>query len=198
MTLEDVKALMESVLRIHERDPNFPHTVIMRIQEFLENDDVFENPEKHEELIQEMKLEAALITNDSPYAEVRAVVDNKDDPSTPCSTVRAWTIGVFFSFFLAFVNQLFSVRQPAISIESNVVQLLAYPIGKAWERWMPDYRFTIPYFGEHSLNPGKFNKKEHMLIAIMANTAKSLPYTQYIVWTQVSISSRCSVSEFGD
>lgn len=24
-----------------------------------------------------------------------------------------------------------------------------------------------------------------MLIAIMANTAQSLPYTQYIVWTQV-------------
>ena len=49
---------------------------------------------------------------------------------------------------------------------------------------MPDRRFRM--FGrEHSLNPGKFNKKEHMLIAIMANTAKSLPYTQYIVWTQV-------------
>jgi OPT family oligopeptide transporter len=131
-----------------------------------------------------MKIEAALITNDSPYAEVRAVVDNKDDPNTPCSTVRAWTIGLFFSFFLAFVNQLFSVRQPAISIEANVVQLLAYPIGKAWEKLVPDYKFKL--FGySHSLNPGPFNKKEHMLIAIMANTAKSLPYTQYIVWTQV-------------
>jgi len=49
---------------------------------------------------------------------------------------------------------------------------------------MPDWRFTL--FGtQHSFNPGPFNKKEHMLIAIMANTAKSLPYTQYIVWTQV-------------
>ncbi|KAM7211152.1 putative opt oligopeptide transporter [Rhypophila decipiens] len=120
----------------------------------------------------------------TPYAEVRAVVDNHDNPSTPCSTVRAWVIGLFFSFFLAFINQLFSIRQPAISIESNVVQLLAFPLGKAWEKWVPDYRFRL--FGtEHSLNPGPFNKKEHMLIAIMANTAKSLPYTQYIVWTQV-------------
>lgn len=131
-----------------------------------------------------MKIEAALITNNSPYAEVRAVVDNKDEPSTPCSTIRAWTIGVIFSVLLAFINQLFSVRQPMISIESNVVQLLAYPFGKAWERWMPNYEFTL--FGRrHGLNPGPFNKKEHMLIAIMANTAKSLPYTQYIVWTQV-------------
>lgn len=57
-------------------------------------------------------------------------------------------------------------------------------MGKAWERWVPDWSFTL--FGtRHSFNPGPFNKKEHMLIAIMANTAKSLPYTQYIVWTQV-------------
>jgi hypothetical protein len=34
-------------------------------------------------------------------------------------------------------------------------------------RVLPDKRFKL--FGkEHSLNPGKFNKKEHMLITIMA------------------------------
>ncbi|KAK0710727.1 OPT oligopeptide transporter protein-domain-containing protein [Lasiosphaeris hirsuta] len=184
LTLERVRELMVSVLKIHERDPNFPHSILKRIQEFMENEAIFENPEKHEDIIEEMKLEAALITNNSPYAEVRAVVDNKDDPSTPVSTIRAWTIGIAFSVLLAFINQLFSIRQPAISIESNVVQLLAYPLGKAWEHWMPTGEFTL--FGrKHFLNPGKFNKKEHMLIAIMANTAKSLPYTQYIVWTQV-------------
>jgi predicted lipoprotein len=70
------------------------------------NEDILDNPEKHQEIIWEMKLEAALITNNSPYAEVRAVVDNKDDPSTPCSTIRAWTIGIFFSVILAFINQV--------------------------------------------------------------------------------------------
>lgn len=176
--------LMTNVLRIHERDPNFPHIIIERIQDFLGNEDIFTNPEKHEALIFEMKLEAALITNNSPYAEVRAVVDNKDDPTTPCSTVRAWAIGVLLSVFLAFVNQLFSIRQPTISISANVAQLLAFPLGRGWEKWMPAWEFTL--FGQtHNLNPGRFNKKEHMLIAIMANTAQSLPYTQYIVWTQV-------------
>lgn len=141
-----------------------------------------------------MKLEAALITNNSPYAEVRAVVENTDDPTTPCSTVRAWTIGLFFSVILALINQLFSIRQPAILVDANVAQLLSYPIGKAWERFMPDWRFTL--FGvQHSLNPGPFNKKEHMLIAIMANVAQSIPYTQYIIWTQVLPQvSRCSRS----
>lgn len=36
-----------------------------------------------------MKLEAALITVNSPYAEVRAVVDNHDDVNIPCGTIRA-------------------------------------------------------------------------------------------------------------
>ena len=53
-----------------------------------------------------MKIEAALIQSNSPYAEVRAVVDNTDDPSTPCSTIRSWTIGILFSVVLAFVNQV--------------------------------------------------------------------------------------------
>ena len=49
---------------------------------------------------------------------------------------------------------------------------------------VPNWSFTL--FGtSHYLNPGRFNKKEHMLIAIMANTAKSIPYTQYIIWSQV-------------
>ncbi|KAI1874910.1 uncharacterized protein JN550_002339 [Neoarthrinium moseri] len=184
MTLEGVKALVENVYKIHSRDPNFPHSVLMKIEEFLSTEGLFENPEKHEELIWEMKLEAALVTNNSPYAEVRGVVENHDDTSQPSSTVRAWAIGIFFSVALSAINQLFSVRNPPISVTSNVAQLLAYPIGKAWEKVMPDWRFTL--FGvQHSLNPGRFNKKEHMMIALMATVAQSLPYTQYIVWTQV-------------
>lgn len=74
---------MESVLKVHDLDPNFPTSVLDKIKIFLGNPDVFENPQKHLDLIREMKVEAALITNNSPYAEVRAVVDNTDDPDTP-------------------------------------------------------------------------------------------------------------------
>jgi predicted lipoprotein len=120
---------MKAVQKQHQRDPNFPHSVLIRIDEFLANDDIIENPEKHGALIWEMKLETALITNNSPYAEVRAVVDNTDDPSLPVSTIRAWVIGLIFSGLLGFVNQLFSIRQPRIYIDSNVAQLLAFPLG---------------------------------------------------------------------
>lgn len=197
MSLEEVRALMGNVLKQHDNDPNFPFIILEKVRDFLgksrhisfrpictgnnpfqitANEDVIENPEKHEDLIYEMKLEAALITNNSPYSEVRAVVDNHDDPSTPCSTIRSWVIGLGFSILLGFINQLFSIRQPTIMVLANVAQLLSFPIGKAWEKTLPDVGFTL--FGvRHSLNPGPFNKKEHMLITIMANVAYQTPYT---------------------
>ncbi|KAI6363790.1 hypothetical protein MCOR07_005417 [Pyricularia oryzae] len=183
MTNDEVKSILLDVVKIHNDDPNFPFPVLEKIRGFIANPAVFENPEKHEELFAEMKLEAALITNNSPYSEVRAVVDNHDDPSLPVSTVRAWVIGMIFSVLLAFINQLFSIRQPSILVASNVAQILSYPLGKLWEKVMPDYGVNM--FGSRiSLNPGPFNKKEHMLVTIMANVAYSTPYTNNIIWAQ--------------
>jgi OPT family small oligopeptide transporter len=101
----------------------------------------------------------------------------------PCSTIRAWTIGIIYVAAGVLINQLFYIRQPAITLESNVAQLLAYPAGKAWEKLMPNWEFTL--FGHrHNLNPGKFNKKEHMLITIMANVGFKTPYTTDIILSQ--------------
>ncbi|KAK8848374.1 opt oligopeptide transporter [Apiospora arundinis] len=179
MSLAEVKALMEDVLKMHDHDPNFPIAIIEKIRQFLGNEAVSRHPEQHEELVYEMKLEAALITNNSPYAEVRSVVSNRDDPEMPCGTIRAWVIGLFFAAILGFINQFFSVRQPAIQLMANVAQLLSFPIGKAWERFMPHATvFGLP------LNPGHFSKKEHMLITIMANVGYQAPYTANIIWVQ--------------
>ncbi|KAI1452673.1 OPT-domain-containing protein [Annulohypoxylon moriforme] len=183
LTLEEVRPMMERVLIIHENDPNFPFSIIQRIRAFLGNTDIFQNPEKHAVLVEEMKLEAALITVNSPYAEVRAVVDNHDDVNMPCGTIRAWIIGLGFSVLLAFINQLFSIRQPTITVQANVAQLLAFPIGKAFERLLPDAGIIL-WGTRHSLNPGPFSRKEHMLITIMANVSWNYPYTNNIIWVQ--------------
>ncbi|KAK3346905.1 OPT oligopeptide transporter protein-domain-containing protein [Lasiosphaeria hispida] len=183
MSLEEVKSLMENVLQIHENDPNFPQPIIDKAKEFLETPDVFAHPDRHKVLIAEMKLEAALITNNSPYSEVRGVVDNHDDPSMPSSTIRAWVIGLSFSSLIGFINTFFGIRQPPISLGPNVVQLLSYPVGKFCDRVLPDWGFTL-WGVRHSLNPGPFSKKEHMLITIMANVGSGPPYTNSIVWTQ--------------
>lgn len=94
-------------------------------------------------------------------------MSNHDDPSTPTSTIRAWLVGIIFPVCISFINSFFDVRLPSISIIASVPQLLlAYPFGKFLERVLPDKGPTL--FGvRRSLNPWPFNKKEHMLIAIM-------------------------------
>ncbi|KAL4928339.1 OPT oligopeptide transporter protein-domain-containing protein [Aspergillus undulatus] len=182
LSLEDAASRAKHILDFHEHDPNFNRESIVRLQEFVNHSDLFERPDAHAELIAEIKIEISLLTENSPYAEVRAVVSNKDDDCTPAGTIRAWTIGLFFVVLLSFVNQLFSVRQPAIRVEGAVVQLLSFPLGRAWEKWLPVGEFAL--FGATlKLNPGKFNQKEHMLISIMANVASALPHSRYIIFT---------------
>ncbi|KAL4948144.1 OPT oligopeptide transporter protein-domain-containing protein [Aspergillus filifer] len=100
--------------------------------------------------------------DDSPFPEVRAVVQPVDDVELPINTARMWIIGMIFSIVGSGLNQFFSLRQPSVKISALVAQLVAYPIGCAWARWMP--------LGW--LNPDRrFNIKEHALITIMANVS---------------------------
>ncbi|KAL4924224.1 small oligopeptide transporter, OPT family [Aspergillus undulatus] len=100
--------------------------------------------------------------DDSPFPEVRAVVRPVDDVELPINTARMWTIGIIFTIVGSGLNQFFSLRQPSVKISALVAQLVAYPIGCAWARWMP--------LGW--LNPGRrFNIKEHALITIMSNVS---------------------------
>ena len=129
------------------------------------------------------------------------MVDNHDYPMMPASTFRAWFIGTIFVgagyvefyqalsilgapftdrlFHRAFINQFFSIRQPGIAVGANVAQLLAFPAGKFLEAILSSRGLTT--FGyTWSLNPGKFNLKEHMVITIMANVGFSTPFTNYV------------------
>ncbi|KAJ6136602.1 hypothetical protein N7512_001762, partial [Penicillium capsulatum] len=100
--------------------------------------------------------------DDSPYPEVRAVIQPVDDLSMPVNTLRVWVIGLVFTIVGSGLNQFFSLRQPSVTISSLVAQLLAFPAGCAWAKWMPLGR----------LNPDQhFNIKEHGLITIMANVS---------------------------
>ncbi|KAM3503523.1 hypothetical protein MY11210_008678 [Beauveria gryllotalpidicola] len=169
-SLDDVRRLMTHVYKIHKRDPNFPARTIDKIGAFLGDDAIFENPEKHEHIIAEMKIETALLTNNSPYAEVRAVVDNKDDPDMPASTIRSWFIGILFACIMAFINGFFEPRFPAISVTSTVPQLLAYPVGTFLAKVLPDWGVTLC--------------GEHMLVSVMSFAYDTAPYTNQIIWIQ--------------
>lgn len=70
------------------------------------------------------------------------------------------------------INTFFSARYPSISVNTYCAQVIAYPCGKFLEWCLPRHKFRL--FGrEFSLNPGPFNRKEHMLITIMANVRRA-------------------------
>lgn len=120
---------------------------------------------------------------DSPYPEVRAAVRNYDE-DVPANTVRAWTIGLALTIIGASMNTLFSLRQPSISIGPLVAQIVAYPIGHAWARIVPEREFNT--FGlRWSLNPGPFNIKEHAVITVMAGVSFSVAYSTDIILAQM-------------
>ncbi|WZH44895.1 OPT oligopeptide transporter protein-domain-containing protein [Fusarium acuminatum] len=135
--------------------------------------------------------DAALINQDeddeqeenSPYPEVRAAVRNFDE-DLPCNTVRAWTIGMLLVVVGASMNTLFSLRQPSISIGPLIAQIVAWPMGHGWARFVPDKEFNT--FGMRwTLNPGPFNAKEHAIIVVMASVSFSVAYATDIILAQV-------------
>ncbi|KAM9889910.1 hypothetical protein OXX79_011798, partial [Metschnikowia pulcherrima] len=104
----------------------------------------------HEEFASEV------IDDDSPFPEVRAAVPSTDDVSLPQNTLRVWVLGLMLTTVGSAMNMLFSLHSPTFTITSFVTSILAYPIGKAWARFVPCWKI----FGV-SINPGPFNIKEH-------------------------------------
>lgn len=119
-----------------------------------------------EKVILDDDYAAVTVEDDSPYAEVRASVPSSDDADLPQNTIRMWVLGMILNTIGSALNLLFSLHSPPITLTTLVTSLLAWPIGMAWARFMPN----IKIFGA-PLNPGPFNIKEHTIIVIMANVS---------------------------
>lgn len=148
-------------------DSNFPQEMLDAAREFLAKDPKQINNLEAQPLLQEIRQYRDLLVNDSPYPEVRAVVDPTDDPSISANTFRAWLIGLSLTVVLTAVNQIFMLRYPSIIIYSYVSQVLAHPLGKGLQ-WLLPTRQSSLFGWAFSVNPGPFNQKEHML-TVMAN-----------------------------
>ncbi|ORX33445.1 OPT oligopeptide transporter protein-domain-containing protein [Kockovaella imperatae] len=184
LSVAQAYSVAKELFDMHKHDQLFPLDILEKLEEFSKNyEEIAANPGPHATLIRDVKIEVLLATENSPYLEVRANTETTDDPTMPVMTFRSFLIGTIFAVVGSFIDTLFSFRQPAIGIGTSVAQLLAYPFGNFLARVLPRGQFRI--FGHTcSLNPGPFNKKEHMLITIMCNVSMTSPYTVYIVPVQ--------------
>ncbi|KAL3703828.1 hypothetical protein TMatcc_009517 [Talaromyces marneffei ATCC 18224] len=152
---EEALAHVKNIKKQHQWDPNLPTDIYDEIDEAM-----------HADGTTTVGIATELMEN-SPYPEVRAAVPNFDEGGHS-NTIRAWVIGLILATIGSALNMLFSMRNPYIVIPSYVAQVVAYPIGKAWEKVMPNREYSL--FGlKFNLNPGPFSKKEHALTVIMAN-----------------------------
>ncbi|CAG8973878.1 hypothetical protein HYALB_00003656 [Hymenoscyphus albidus] len=110
----------------------------------------------------------------SPFPEVAACVNNTDDSTIACNTVRAWILTTIFVILLSGLNQFFGLRYPFLSLGYVVAQLLVFPIGRAWEK-LPRWRVPLGRF-TFDVNPGVFTTKEHALIVICVNVSTNAAY----------------------
>lgn len=147
---------LDNLKKQHQWDPNLPDDVLDEVDNVLHTDDA-----------KAQVLVADELLDNSPYPEVRAAVSNIDEGGTG-NTFRAWFLGMIFATLGSGLNMLFSMRDPYIIIASYVAQVVSFPIGYAWARYLPTGRFRL--FGrECCINPGHFTKKEHTIIVLMAN-----------------------------
>ncbi|KAJ5127357.1 OPT oligopeptide transporter [Penicillium atrosanguineum] len=166
--LDDLISLLKETLDEHETDANFPQEMLNEAREFLAKGPKEITNNEAQALLQDIRKQRDLLLNDSPYPEVRAVVDPVDDPSISANTFRAWFIGMLLTIVFTGVNQLFTLRYPYIFLSSYVSQVISYPMGTFLAKVLPSRQFSLLGW-RFSLNPGPFNQKEHMLITVMAN-----------------------------
>lgn len=84
-------------------------------------------------------------------------------------TVRMWVLALILTVLIIIVDCFFALRYPTLNIGTVVAQVLAFPLGRAWDRIVPNITIPLPYGKGIALNPGPFNRKEHACIYMFSN-----------------------------
>lgn len=121
------------------------------------------------------RLEATVIAYWSPYVEVRSCTDPYDDPNVPVETLRVYILGIIWTGIGSVINTFFHNRQPAITLQAAVVQILLYPCGVLCAMILPKWNIG---FGKYKmpLNPGPWNYKEQLLCTLFYAVSAGVPY----------------------
>ncbi|GLJ21304.1 hypothetical protein SUGI_0391450 [Cryptomeria japonica] len=122
------------------------------------------------------------VEDQSPIEQVALTVPTTDDPDLPVLTFRMWVLGIASCVLLAFLNQFFFYRDNPLSITAITAQIAVLPLGQFMAATLPTKKIRFPGTKWHfTLNPGKFNMKEHALITILASAGSGGVYAVDIV-----------------
>jgi hypothetical protein len=142
-----------------EQDPRiYAHEFELRSRKDADNVDVTEEYKNRDASQHSSGDSDGHSSNDELLLAAGIDPNDNDNPSLPCLTLRMWTISIILTMLVTGLNTLFTLRKPSVTISSAVVQLVAFPIGRAWEKLLPDWTFSV-CGRKLRLNPGAFNEK---------------------------------------
>ncbi|KAF2717787.1 isp4 protein [Polychaeton citri CBS 116435] len=102
---------------------------------------------------------------DYPVPLVAKTVDLNNDPTEPILTFRFWVLSTFWVVVGCGASAFYYFKPFDQTFSSYVVQLLAWGMGQAMYEWLPTRQFNTFGF-RWSMNPGKWNAKEHALVVV--------------------------------
>lgn len=117
----------------------------------------------------------------SPVEQVALTVAVSDDPSLPSFTFRTWILGTLACVLLSFLNQFFGFRREPLTVTAISAQIAVVPVGHLMAAAVTKRVFMKGTKWEFTLNPGKFNVKEHVLITIFASSGAASVYSIHFV-----------------
>ncbi len=184
-TFEEALKVLKDAYIYHEEDINIDYVLLERLKQLGEGPQNFPDL-SNDEYEFDVKFECAMVSDWSPYPEVRASTSMLDDPLEHCETIRMYVIGIIYANAGSLVGVFFTNRFPSISLPFLSLQLLIYPTGKLFEYILPDWGFTL--FGtRHSLNPGPWTFKEQMLATQMMSAVDGAPNSFSVVTQQKAL-----------
>ncbi|KAG5564918.1 hypothetical protein RHGRI_000951 [Rhododendron griersonianum] len=106
-------------------------------------------------------------------------MSDRDTPSLPGLTFRAVVIGIVVTVILAQLKTMKLFEENVIEIPTVLIQLIfGFLVGRLMEAMLPTRVFQIPGIElRFSLNPERFNSKEHTLIYACAFVRMMCPNT---------------------
>lgn len=93
-TTQEAIDILRQAIEYHEEDPNFSWENLNKLRQLVEGPEAFGGSVKEYEF--DLKLEASLINDWSPYPEVRAVTEAAADDEESCETFRVCFIGLIY------------------------------------------------------------------------------------------------------
>lgn len=139
LSVEDAIEIMKKGVDYHENDPLIPTKEYEEFVRFSKGVIDMDN----EKDVFELKALAGLLEYHSPYPEVRAAVDPRDDTSIPVETFRSYFLAFCWAIIGSGFNEFFAHRLVTISLGTSVIQMFLYPCGTLWAKYMPCWGFNL-------------------------------------------------------